>query len=317
MILAILRGADAGKEGFGLIKKRPSEHVFDVANYTFMILFSAACIYPFVIVLALSLNEGKDAMMGGIYLFPRVFTLENYGTMLGDRRLVGSLVISVYRTVVGAGLAVLLNSMFAYAISKRTLPGRKFFGYFILVPMYFSGGLIPYYLVCQYLGLINNVLVYVVPWIFLPFYILMLRVHFLNIPESLEESAKLDGAGYITIFFRILLPLSTPALATVALLSGVMHWNDWFDGTVMVSTDRLWPLQTLLLKIVQGSDIMAYFKSRNLNATGAIGPSRTVSVTPEALKMSMLMISVIPIVAIYPFLQKYIIKGLLIGSIKG
>ena len=300
-----------------MIRKKPSEHVFDAINYTFMVLFCFACIYPFIMVLALSLNEGRDAMMGGIYLFPRIFTLENYRTMLGDRRLIGSLLISVYRTVAGASLAVLLNSMFAYAISKHTLPGRGFFGYFILVPMYFSGGLIPYYLVCQSLGLINNILVYVVPWIFMPFYILMLRVHFLNIPDSLEESAKLDGAGYFTIFFRIVFPLSTPALATIALLSGVMHWNDWFDGTVMVSTDRLWPLQTLLLKIVQGSDIMAYFKTRNLGTTGAMGPSRSVPVTPESLKMTMLMISVIPIVAIYPFLQKYIIKGLLIGSIKG
>ena len=298
-------------------KKKASERIFDGINYTFMVLLCAACIYPFVMVLALSLNDGKDAMMGGIYLYPRMFTFDNYNKMLGDRRLIGSLLISVYRTALGAGLAVVLNSMFAYAISKRTLPGRKFFGFFVLVPMYFSGGIIPYYIVCQSLGLINNVLVYVIPWIFLPFYILMIRVHFLNLPDSLEESAKLEGAGYFTIFFRIVFPLSTPVLATVALLSGVMHWNDWFDGTVMVSTDRLWPLQTLLLKIVQGSDIMAYFKERNLSATGAIGPSRKVAVTPESLKMTMLMITVIPIVAIYPFLQKYIIKGLLIGSIKG
>ena len=297
-------------------KKRTSERVFDALNYTFMVLFCAACVYPFIMVLALSLNDGKDSMMGGIYLFPRIFTLENYKTMLGDRRLIGSLLISVYRTAAGAGLSVLLNSMFAYAVSKRTLPGRKFFNYFILVPMYFGGGIIPYYLVCQSLGLVNNVLVYVVPWIFMPFYILMLRVHFLNLPESLEESAKLDGAGYFTIFFRIAFPLSAPALATVALLSGVMHWNDWFDGTVMVSSDRLWPLQTLLLKIVQGSDIMAYFKSRNLGSA-AIGISRKVSVTPESLKMTMLMVTVIPIVVIYPFLQKYIIKGMLVGSIKG
>ena len=298
------------------MKKKASEQAFDILNYSFMVLFSIACVYPFIMVLALSLNDGQDSMMGGIYLFPRIFTLDNYERMLGDRRLAGSLLISVYRTICGAALAVLLNAMFAYAISKRTLPGRRFFNFFVLIPMYFGGGIIPYYMVCKTLGLVNNVLVYVIPWIFLPFYILMLRVHFLALPDSLEESAKLDGAGFFTIFFRIVFPLSTPALATVALLSGIMHWNDWFDGTVMVSTDRLWPLQTLLLKIVQGADIMAYFKERNLGSNVVIA-ARKVTATPESLKMAMLMITVVPIIAIYPFLQKYIIKGILIGSIKG
>ncbi len=297
------------------MKRTTGEKAFNVANTLFLICFSALCIYPFIYVIAMSFNDGVDSMRGGIYLIPRAPTLENYRMIFQERRIVGSTLISLYRTFFGAILAVLANSLYAFALSKRDLPGRKFFSWLMLIPMYFSAGIIPYFLVCRLLGLVNNILVYVIPWISVPFYILILRVHFQEMPASLEESAKLDGAGFFTVFFRISFPLATPALATVALLAGIMHWNDWLDGTIMVYNSTLWPLQTLLLHILQGADIMNFFKSRNLGSAG--GLSRKIHITPESLKMAMLVLTVLPIMLAYPFLQRYFVKGIMIGAVKG
>jgi len=291
------------------------ERAFEVFNIAAMSLFALICVYPFIYIIALSFNDGMDAMRGGIYLFPRKFSLDNYTKLFEDRRLIGSLVISVYRTIAGAFLGALVNALFAYALTKRDLPFRKAFNWMVIIPMYFGGGLIPYYLICKELGLINNVLVFVIPWLAAPFHILLLRISIRDLPDSLEESARLDGAGYGTVFFRIVLPLIMPALATVILLGGIGHWNDWLDGTIMVSNSRLWPMQTLLLNIIQGSDMMSFFRERNMAPTGSM--ARRISITPESLKMAMLVITIVPIFMIYPFAQKYFIKGMLVGSIKG
>jgi putative aldouronate transport system permease protein len=291
------------------------EKVFNVLNIAAMVAFSVVCLYPFVHVTALSFNEGKDALRGGIYLFPRVPSLENYKSIFQERKIVGSTLVSIYRTIAGTALAVLSNSLFAFALTKQDLPGRRVFAWLALVPMYFSAGIIPYFLVCRTLGLVNTLLVYVIPWICVPFHIMMFRVYFLGMPISLEESATLDGAGYGTVFFRIIFPLATPAVATIALLAGIMHWNDWLDGTIMVYNSRLWPLQTLLLHILQGADIMSFFKSRNLTNVGAL--ARKTQITPESLKMAMLVLTVAPVMMIYPFLQRYFVKGMLIGAVKG
>ncbi|MEW5815365.1 MAG: carbohydrate ABC transporter permease [Spirochaetota bacterium] len=297
------------------MKPTLSQNVFNIFNLALMAFLCMVFIYPLLYVTALSFNDGMDAMKGGIYLLPRIWSLENYKSILQEKRILGSTAISLYRTLLGAVLSVILNSCFAFALLKKDLPGRKFFSWLVLIPMYFSGGIIPYFLVCKYLGLVNNILVYLLPWIFVPFFILLLRVNLQDIPVSLEESAKLDGAGYFSIYSRIYLPLSAPALATIALLSGIMHWNDWFDGTVMVYNSKLWPLQTLLLHIIQGADIMKFFKGKNIAAAGSM--AKRVRITVESLKMAMLVITVAPIVLAYPFLQKYFVKGIMIGSLKG
>ncbi len=297
------------------MKPTAGQRTFGVFNAFGMLLFCLLCIYPLVLVTALSFNEGTDAARGGIYLWPRVWSLENYRTILTENRIVTSALISVYRTVVGTVLTVVLNACFAYSLTKRDLPGRKAILWFVVIPMYFGGGIIPYFLVCRALGLVNTLLVYVLPWIFGPFYILLIRVGLLEVPASLEESATIDGAGYGTIFFRIYFPLSLPILATVALLSGIGHWNDWFDGTVMVLSSRLWPLQTLLLHIIQGADIQAFFKSRNIAMAGSY--MKRTRITVESLKMAMLVLTVAPVVFLYPFLQRYFMKGIMLGSLKG
>ena len=297
------------------MKLSRGERIFDIFNVAIMILFAVICLYPFVYVVALSFNEGKDAMRGGIYFFPRAFTFENYQKLFEDKRLAGSFLISVYRTVVGASVGMLINAMFAFTISKSDLPFRKVLNWLIVIPMYFGGGIIPYFLICKTLGLTNNVLVYVVPWLATPFYIMLLRISMKDLPASMEESAQLDGAGYGVVFFRIVMPLCLPALFTVILLGGITHWNDWLDGSIMVSNSRLWPMQTLLLSILQGSDMMSFFKGKNLSTAG--GVVRKIDITPESLKMAMLVLTVVPIFMIYPFAQKYFIRGIMVGSIKG
>jgi putative aldouronate transport system permease protein len=297
------------------VKPTRGERAFEVLNVTLMSLFAFVCLYPFVYIFALSFNDGLDSMRGGIWLFPRQFTLDNYARLFEDRRLVSSLLISIYRTAVGAPLGTLLNALFAFAISKRDLPGGKALGWMVVIPMYFGGGLIPYYLVCRALGLINSPLVFVIPWLATPFFILLLRVSMRELPDSLEESVMLDGGGYVTVFFRIVLPLTLPALATVSLLGGITHWNDWLDGTIMVTRSQLWPLQTLLLNIIQGSDMSSFFRGPGRAPTGAM--ARRITITPESLKMAMLVITVVPIFMIYPFAQRYFIRGMMVGSMKG
>ncbi len=296
------------------MKMSRGEKVFEGFNMSLMVISALLCLYPFVYVIALSFNEGNDAMRGGIWLIPRAFTFENYTTLFQDRRLVGSFLISVFRTVAGAALGTLVNALFAFAITKKDLPFRRIFTWMVVVPMYFGGGIIPYFLVCKTLGLTNNILVYVIPWLAAPFYILLLRVSMKDLPDSLEESAQLDGAGYLTVFFRIILPLSLPALATVTLLGGIAQWNDWLDGTIMVSNSKLWPMQTLLLSILQGADMKAFFKDMNLSTGG--GMVRNVKITTESIKMSMLVVTILPVFLVYPFAQKYFIRGILVGSVK-
>lgn len=290
------------------MKRSAGEKAFDVFNVIFLSLFALICLYPFIYILALSFNDGTDAMKGGIYLFPRVVTLDNYATIFKDKRLLQSLGITIFRTVMGILLGVVVNTLYAYAISKSDLPFRKLFNWLIVVPMYFGSSLIPYYIICQKLHMINNIWVYIIPWAAAPFHIMLLRIAIKELPPSLEESAELDGASYPVIFSRIILPLIVPSIATVALLTGLFHWNDWFDGTVMTNKSTMWPLQTLLLNIIQGADMSSFMKTGHT--------MHKVSITTESVKMAMLVFTVVPIFMIYPFAQKYFIRGMMVGSVK-
>ena len=292
----------------GNVKRSAGERIFDAVNLTFLTLFAFICLYPFIYILALSFNDGVDAMKGGVYFLPRQFTLDNYQTIFKDKRLLNSLGVTVFRTVAGTVLGVICNTLYAYAISKPDLPYRKVLNWLLVIPMYFGSSLIPYYIICQHLHLINNIWVYVIPWAVTPFHIMLLRIAVKELPPSLEESAELDGASYPVIFIQIILPLIVPAIATVALLSGLFHWNDWFDGTVMTNKSTLWPLQTLLLNIIQGADMSSFMKTGHT--------LRKVSITTESVKMAMLVFTVLPIFMIYPFAQKYFIRGMMVGSVK-
>lgn len=291
--------------------------LFSVFNYLFLALFAFCTLYPFIYILAYSLSDGAEAMKNTIYFLPKGFTFENYIQIFQDTKFLAAYQITILRTVVGTALHVFLCALFAYALTKKTLPGRTFFSFFIFIPTLFSGGIIPTFILYRELGLIDSFWVYVAPFLYNFFNIIILRTFFQQLPSSLEESAKIDGCGDFRIFMRIILPLSTPVLATIGLFIGVFHWNDWFTGTYFVTNEDLLPVQTLLNELLTQSQALAD-AAQNASQTGSsAGLESAATTTPESLRMATLMVATLPILCVYPFLQKYFVKGVMIGSVKG
>ena len=293
------------------MKRTRGETTFMVINTLFLVCFAFFTLYPFWAVVVHSLNEAADSVKGNLWFFPRKPTLDNYKFIFANNGLLSGFIISVGRTVVGTSLSVLLMSMFSYALTRRGLILGTFFSRAVTFTMFFSGGLIPFYLLIRDLGLINNPLVYVIPFLFAPYYIIIIRTFFLtNIPDSLEEAAKIDGCNDLIIFFRIVLPISTPILATIALFVAVWHWNDWFTGYIYMMRADLIPLQTYLMKIINEA-----LSHQLLSST--LGQNAASTVSGEAVRNAVMVVVTIPIILVYPFLQKYFVKGVLIGSVKG
>ena len=288
-------------------------------NHLLLISLAIVTLYPFWYCLILSFNSGLDALKGGIYFLPRVFSLENYTKAFTNPLIFSAFSISVGRTVLSIVLSCFFTALMAYALTKRDLPGRSALIFYFYFTTLFSGGLIPTYIMFRQLGLLNNFWVYVVPGVYSFFNAIILRTFFYTIPESLNESARLDGCSELGIFFRIIFPLSIPAMATIALFVGVGNWNDWFTGAYFVPRKReLFPAATLLNDLLS----QAVFEN-STTSTGGKGQINEVlmganarNTTPESLKMAFLIILTLPIICIYPFLQKYFVKGVMIGSIK-
>ncbi|MFC4321172.1 carbohydrate ABC transporter permease [Litchfieldia salsa] len=292
------------------------DRIFDISNYTFMILLCIVMIYPMINTLAISLNDATDSIKGGIFLWPREFTLYNYEHVFGEASLVRSFFMSVSRTVVGTFVSVLCTAMVAYTISRREFVLRKFTTIAFILTMYFNGGLIPNFLLMRDLELIGSFWVYILPGIIGVFNLIVIRSFIEGLPDSLMESAKMDGAGDFTTFFKIVLPLSLPVLATVSLFVAVYQWNSWFDVFLYNgSVPNLSTLQYELMKILQNSNASMSGKTAadafaNANASANV-------VTPTSIRATMTIIASVPIILVYPFLQKYFVKGLTIGGVKG
>ena len=293
------------------IRETPGELLFTAANTLLMLLIAFLSLYPIWYVLVNSLNDANNAMLGGIYWFPRLFSVENYKAVFRDATVFRSFSVTTARTVIGTVGSVMFTSMVAYGLSKNGLMLRKLYLTMGTITMFFGGGLIPYFLVLRGLGLLNNFWVYIIPALFSFYNLLILMSFFRELPPALEESAHIDGAGDFLIFIRIILPLSTPVLATIALFNGVYHWNDYFSGVMyMTSRTDLEPIQTYLYRVIaqtSGQDIRS--------AAGADVASRSLT-TSAAVKLATMVITTVPVVCVYPFLQKYFIKGMLIGAIK-
>ncbi len=294
-----------------MIGETGSQKLFKIVNYTFLLLFGLMALYPFWYVLVASFNTGRDFARGGVYFFPREFTIENYMLAFRDPRIFASLQISVITTGLSVVISLFATALFAYSISVKSLPGRSFFSFFFFFTTIFSGGMIPYYILLRDLGLTKSIWLYVIPTLYSFFNFLLLRTYFNNIPNEMRESAHIDGAGELTILFRIYLPLSMPILATLALFIGVGRWNDWFMGAYYQSKTSLVPAATLL-KILLSEASTASVKSGQETTTLAL-----TSYTPQSMQMAFVMILTMPIVVVYPFLQKYYVKGVMIGSVKG
>jgi len=293
------------------IKRSVGTVIFDTLNEMFMILVCFLCLYPIWYVIVNSFNDAKDAMMGGIYWWPRKFSLENYITVFEDKSVIQAFKVTIGKTLFGTLLNVFFTAMVAYPLSKKQLIGRKAYMMFGTVTMFFAGGLIPTFVLYKQLNLLNNFLVYIIPAAFNFFNLLIFINFFREIPMSLEESAKIDGASDWGIFIKIILPLSKPVLATIALFAGVGQWNDYFGGLMfMTSRVDLEPIQTYLYRMVaqvQSSQMAQSISAANITASDT---------TSTSIKLAAMVITTLPICCVYPFLQKYFVKGMMIGAVK-
>jgi putative aldouronate transport system permease protein len=292
--------------------KNIGSRAFDIFNVIFLGLFGLITIYPFWYILVASFNSGADFLRGGVYLIPRVFTLQNYAEAFKSDQIVDALLISIQRTLLGTGLSVMFTAMFAYALHIRTLPGRTIFVFYFFLTTMVSGGMIPYFLLLRDLGLTKSFWIFIWPTIFSFFNMILMRTYFDGIGGSLRESAIIDGAGEFRVLFQIYAPLSTPVLATIALFVGVGHWNDWFTGAYYLTNQKLMPAATLLQKILTEATASSRIEVGKETMTRL-----QTGTTPQSLQMAFVMLLTMPIVAVYPFLQKYYVKGVMIGAIKG
>lgn len=282
----------------------------DTVVYLLMAVVLIVCAYPFYYGLVISLNESVDTAMGGVYLFPRQLTLDNYMKFFRDSTWVRGFGVSVVRTVSGALITTIFTMFVAYGLSNRELAFRKLYMAIIIFSMYFSGGLIPYYVLLKNLGLLNRFLVYIIPPALNTFFIFIALSFFADIPPALKESAMIDGATEMRVFRSIILPVSKPLMVTIMLFAGVGQWNAWFDSAFFVTDKGLRTLGYLLMEAINQANMPS-------NAVGALQASGGKLVDPLAVRVTAMMISVIPILFSYPFLQRYFVAGLTIGSVKG
>lgn len=280
-----------------------------------LILFCFTTLYPFLNVLAVSFNVGTDTQKGGITLWPRVFTTENYYIVFHDSRLLNSFFISVARTVLGTFSHIFFTAMFGYAMSKKNLVNRKFYMIFSVFTMYFSGGLIPVFLLFRDLKLIDSFWVMVIPNIISVWDMIIFRTFFTGLPAELEESAKLDGCNDYIYYFKIAIPLSTPVIAALSVFTAIYHWNSWFDAAIFINKEKLLPIQTMLNNIINANTSAQMLKEMNASAQELL--SKRQQFTGKSLVAAALMITTLPIIFVYPFAQKYFTKGIMVGSLKG
>lgn len=299
------------KRGIALSTEDKVVNIFVMICMVFVFLVTA---YPFYYVIVMSFNEGKDALAGGIYFWPRVWSLDNYTQFLTDEKWLISIGISIARTVLGAGTGVFFTCLVAYGLSFTDLALRKFYYVIMIVCMYFSGGLIPYYLTIRSLGLCNNFLVYIIPNMFSVYNMILAVSFFQSLPHELYESAHLDGANDFLIYLRIVLPLSKPLLATLVLFMAVSQWNSWMDTAFYCSgAKNLRTLAYLLRDVIVSNETGAQFmSSMNSTAAGKMKPT-----TARSVQMAAMVIAILPIITVYPFLQKYFVSGIMLGAVKG
>ena len=294
-------------------KKTPGERVFDVLNVLLMLTIVAITLYPFLHIAAVSLNEARDSARGGIGILPRVLSTDSYLTVFRYNGIFDAFLLSAARTLLGTALALVMTGMTAYVMTQRHMLGYGFAYRFFIVAMFIDGGLIPTFLLYQGLKLHNTFWVYIVPGLMSVYNMILMRSFISQLPKELEESALLDGAHEFTILFRIILPLSTPILATVGLFIAVGQWNAWQDTLFFTTDPKLETLQYVLMKVLRQSEATSMARSMRQSLSGI----RKISITPESVKMAITIVSTVPILCVYPFIQKYFVKGMMLGAVKG
>ncbi len=286
---------------------------FDWINYTVMVLLAFIMVYPLWYCVAGSLNEGMDYLRGGVFLWPRKWTLANYKAVFLDSAILNAFWVTIWKCLVGTVTSVLCTAMVAYAITRPKLRLKKLYIPFIMLTMFFSGGLIPYFILIVDLGLYDSFWVYVIPTMFSAYNMIIIQSFMRELPSELIESAKLDGASEYRIFFQMILPLSKPVLATIALFTVVTHWNSYFDSMMYTSSQELQTIQLFLKKVITDPSV-----SRGLGSAATIAiPDQAATLTPQVVKLATMVVTALPVVCIYPFLQRYFVKGVTVGAVKG
>lgn len=303
------------------VKKRRSRHVslgdrvFDTCNMIAMICLMIVTLYPFINMIAVSFNDANDAVRGGIYLWPRQWTFDNYKYVFGESDIYHATLISALRTLIGTAVSVFCTAMLAYTLSRQEFVLRKSVTIFFVFTMYFSGGLIPSYLLIRNLNLIDSFWVYIVPGVIGVFNMIVIRSFIEGLPEGILESARIDGAGEFATFVRVVLPLTIPAMATVSLFVAVGQWNSWFDVFLYNSSNtNLSTLQYELMKILQTTTTSSTTAISDIYQSA---DNTAVMVTPTSIRATMTIIASVPILMVYPFLQKYFVQGMTLGGVKG
>ena len=298
-------------------KKVLSDYVIIIVMWVLMVTVFVTTLYPFLNSLAISLNNADNTILGGITIYPRVPTLANYRQVFTNPMIWKAYGITFAHTFVGDAAGLVITGALAFGLSRKNLAGRKFYTFFCLIPMYFGGGLIPTYFLIRNMGLTNTFWVYIIPNLVNIWNMILMRSYFQSVPDALEESARIDGANYITIFFKIYWPVSTPIIATIALYFGVFHWNDWFMPNIYVTNQDLKPMTSVLLSIVSEASFAEKMAQAGANAAAIGNAAKGKETNVRSITMATMITSILPIVIIYPFLQRFFLKGIMIGSIKG
>ncbi len=296
-----------------IVKASRGERIFYVCNYIFLTVVGLLFLVPFLSVLSTSfISTAEWARRGNFVLFPETPTLEAYRFLFGGSKstVIRAYQVTLFRTIVGTAMCLAVTGLGAYVLARRNLPGRTFLTLLVFIPMVFSGGLIPFYLVVDTVRLTSSIWLLIIPFLVNPWWLLIMRNFLMTIPAELEEAALIDGANPLTVLIKVYLPLSMPALTTIGLFYAVWHWNGWFYAAVFNSDRNLYPIQVILRSILYIGDASNRGDMNIMFEAETMPPSQT-------LKAAMIIVTTVPILLVYPFIQKYFVKGLLIGGVKG
>ncbi|NMO96694.1 carbohydrate ABC transporter permease [Paenibacillus lemnae] len=291
------------------MSERASNRIFDTVNVILITAFVFICLAPFIHIIAISFSSTRAVTSGEVTLFPVEFSLQAYKSVLSDNSMIRSLGFTIILTLLTTVMCMLMTIVAAYPLTKKKLKGRKFFMFIIIVTMFFSGGIIPEYILVKDLNLLNTIWALVLPGLISPFYLIILISFFNGIPESLEEAAEIDGTSQIGTMLRIILPLSLPVIATLSLFYAVGRWNGFQDTLLYITREDLYPLQLKLYQLVQNNMIS--------DLTSNEGPTAVVKSATESLKAASVIFATVPILIVYPWLQRYFVSGVMLGAVKG
>lgn len=288
-------------------KKQFSDIALDIFKFVFLTLVVVVCIYPFWNIFIISINDATDAMRGGLYFLPRKLSFASYIDILTRPTFLHSIGVTVARTLAGTPLAVLVTTALAYVLSRKELLWKKGITLIFIFTMYFGGGLVPYYMVLKNLNMLDSFVVFIFPNLVSVYNMILVKNYIEGMPDALFEAAKIDGANDLFVFIKIVLPLSKPIIMTVALFVAIMHWNSWFDAYLYTNSQNLKVMQSILVEILNQYQTTAANQAANRTGQG---------ITPDSIRMAATMVATIPIIMVYPFIQKYFVKGIMLGSVK-